>query len=119
MSEPKKLKDSAPEFELELRSDAKWHFVLQLYVAGTTTQSTRAIHNVRQICTTLRQGRCELRVVDVYQSPGLAREAQIIALPTLVRTDPKPVRKLVGDLSDRERVLRFLHLDLISAEGAA
>jgi circadian clock protein KaiB len=87
-------------------------FILRLYVAGTTPQSTRAILNAQKICEEHLGGRYQLEVIDIYQRPQLARDEQIIAVPTLVRHLPAPLRKLVGDLSNSERVL--IGLDLLS-----
>ena len=87
-------------------------FILRLYVAGTTPQSTRAILNARKFCEEHLDGRYQLEVIDIYQRPTLARDEQIVAAPTLVRYLPLPLRKLVGDLSDFERVL--IGLDLLA-----
>jgi len=87
-------------------------FILRLYVAGTTPQSTRAILNAQKICEEHLGGRYQLEVIDIYQRPQLARDEQIIAVPTLVRHLPPPLRKLVGDLSNSERVL--IGLDLLN-----
>jgi circadian clock protein KaiB len=86
--------------------------VLRLYVAGTTPQSTRAILDARELCKEHLGGRYRLEVIDIYQRPTLARDEQIIAVPTLVRHLPRPLRKLVGDLSNSTRVL--IGLDLLS-----
>jgi circadian clock protein KaiB len=93
-------------------------YELYLYVAGTTSHSVRAIRALKDICVTSFGDRCELHIVDIYESPELAREAQIIAVPALVRKAPSPVRKLVGDLADRARVLRFLELPATAKDGA-
>jgi circadian clock protein KaiB len=87
-------------------------FTLRLYVAGTTPQSVSAVQAARQFCEDHLGGRYELEVIDIYQRPLLARDEQIIAVPTLVRHLPPPLRKLVGDLSNSERVL--VGLDLLS-----
>lgn len=86
------------------------HYLLRLYVAGATKGSARAIESIREICRDRLAGRYELEVVDVYQLPKLARGDQIVAVPTLIKQLPAPVRRLVGDLSDRERVLFGLDL---------
>ena len=83
---------------------------LRLYVTGMTTRATRAICNVREICEEHLQGRYDLEVVDLYQQPILARDEQIVAAPTLVKKLPLPLRRIVGDMSQRDRVL--LGLDL-------
>ena len=85
-------------------------YVLRLYVAGTTPRSMRAILDARAFCESHLADRYELEVIDIYQRPTLARDEQIIAVPTLVRSLPPPLRRLVGDLSDVERVLTGLEL---------
>jgi len=85
-------------------------YVLRLYVVGMTPKSTRAITNIKAICEEYLRGRYALEVVDVYQQPRLAQGEQILAIPTLVKKLPLPLRTLVGDLSNTERVL--LGLDL-------
>lgn len=85
-------------------------YVLRLYIAGTTPRSMRAIVDARAFCESHLADRYELEVIDIYQQPGLARDEQIIAVPTLVRSLPPPLRRLVGDLSDVDRVLAGLEL---------
>ncbi|MFL5264571.1 MAG: circadian clock KaiB family protein [Anaeromyxobacteraceae bacterium] len=85
-------------------------YVLRLYVTGSTPRSTQAILNLKAICEQHLQGRYELQVIDVYQQPGLAKDEQIVATPTLIKVLPAPLRRLIGDLSSEERVL--LGLDL-------
>lgn len=85
-------------------------YVLRLYVAGTTPRSMRAILDARAFCETHLSKRYALEVIDIHQQPDLARDEQIIAVPTLVRSLPPPLRKLVGDLSDEERVLAGLQI---------
>jgi circadian clock protein KaiB len=82
----------------------------RLYVAGTTPRSMRAILDARAFCESHLPNSYELEVIDIYQQPALARDAQIIAVPTLVRSLPQPLRRLVGDLSDVDRVLAALEL---------
>lgn len=84
--------------------------MLRLYVTGSTPRSARSIFNIRTFCENRLFGRYKLEVVDIYQQPELARQEQIIAAPTLVKELPAPLRKLVGDLSDQERVLVGLGL---------
>lgn len=85
-------------------------YTLRLYVSGATTGSARAIENVKGLCEEHLPGRYDLEVVDIYQQPGLAEDDRILATPTLVRRTPLPARRLVGDLSDPERVLGRLDL---------
>jgi circadian clock protein KaiB len=85
-------------------------YILRLYVAGSTPQSSRAITNLKAICETRLKGRYELTVVDLYEHQERAREDQIVVAPTLVRLSPLPVRRVIGDLSQTERVLAALNL---------
>lgn len=80
-------------------------YVLRLYVSGLTPSSARAIASLKTLCEEHLAGRYELEVVDVFQQPELARADQIVAVPTLIRKLPFPVRRLIGDLSKKERVL--------------
>ena len=85
-------------------------FDLRLYVAGQTARSLTAIANLQRICDQHLEGRYRIEVIDLLERPQLARGDQILALPTLVRKLPEPIRKLVGDLSDTERALVGLDL---------
>jgi circadian clock protein KaiB len=85
-------------------------YVLRLYVTGMTPRSARAIENVRTICEEHLQSRYELQVIDVYQQPALAKGEQIIAAPTLIKKLPLPLRRIIGDMSNEERVLIGLDL---------
>jgi len=86
-------------------------YELLLYITGATPNSTRALRNLRAICEEFLVGRYELRIIDMYQQPELAQQAQIVAAPTLVRQRPLPPRRLIGDLSNRAAVLTALDLD--------
>ena len=97
--------DATERFAKAIRDLDQRHYVLRLYVVGATAGSQRAIANLRAICETELAGRYELEVIDIYQQPSLAEGEQIIAAPTLIKQLPPPVRQLVGDMSDRERVL--------------
>lgn len=90
-------------------------YELRLYVAGMTPRSTRAIANIKEICEEYLKGLYSLRVIDLYQQPQLAEGHQIIAVPTLIKKLPLPLRRIIGDLSDREKVL--IGLDLKSKVG--
>ena len=85
-------------------------YVLRLYVTGTTGKSVRAIQNVRRICEEHLAGQYELEVIDIYKNLPLARGDQILAAPTLIKQLPAPLRRLIGDMSDEERVLVGLDL---------
>jgi circadian clock protein KaiB len=91
------------------RSSAEF-YELRLYVAGQTSRSLAALANLKQICEEHLQGRYRIEVIDLLKQPQLAKGDQILALPTLVRRLPEPIRKLVGDLSDTQRALVGLDL---------
>jgi circadian clock protein KaiB len=88
--------------------EAGGRYVLCLYVTGLTPHSTRAVANLKAICEQHLAGRYDLDVIDLYQQPALARGEQILAAPTLVKKRPHPPRRLVGDLSQPDRVLAGL-----------
>jgi circadian clock protein KaiB len=100
----------ADRLEAAGRKPSAERYVLRLYVTGMTPRSTRAVENVRTICEEHLHGRYDLEVVDIYQQPTLAKGEQIIAAPTLVKKLPLPLRRVIGDLSSRERVLVGLDL---------
>jgi circadian clock protein KaiB len=110
--------DDTAAFEalLRRRRRAK-RYVLTLYITGSTPRSTLAIGNIRALCEEFLPDRYDLEVIDIYQQPAQAATAQIIAAPTLVKRSPRPVRRLVGDLSSRERVLSALNLRSVSPDG--
>ena len=97
-------------FEKALAKPAEPQYELRLYVTGMTARSARAIANLKQICEEHLKGRYDLQVVDIYQHPKLTEGEQIIAVPTLIKKLPLPMRRIIGDLSDRERVLSGLDL---------
>ena len=85
-------------------------FLLRLYVAGQTPKCVRAFENLKRICEEYLAGRYHIEMVDLLQNPQLARGDQILAVPTLVRRLPEPIKKIIGDLSNTERVLVGLDL---------
>ncbi|HXU92437.1 MAG TPA: circadian clock KaiB family protein [Gallionella sp.] len=87
------------------------HYVLRLFVSGATRRSTLAIENIRKICDTELQGHYTLEVIDIYQQPELTKRYQIIAVPTLIKSLPAPIRVLIGDLTQKEKVLVGLNLN--------
>ncbi len=89
-------------------SDELWD--LRLYVAGQTSRSLRAFENLKRICEEHLAGKYRIEVIDLLENPRLAAGDQILAIPTLVRKLPEPVRKIIGDLSDVDRVLIGLDL---------
>ncbi|MGZ4998665.1 MAG: circadian clock KaiB family protein [Methylomonas sp.] len=102
-----------PETGHSAEQTAAKHYVLRLYVSGVTARSVAAIENIKKICETHLQDHYDLQVIDIYQQPELASSAQIVAAPTLIKLLPQPLRHLVGDLSEKEKVL--VGLDLIPA----
>jgi circadian clock protein KaiB len=90
------------------RKPAEWE--LRLYVAGQTAKSVTALANLQRICQEHLEGRYHIEVIDVLRTPQLARGDQILALPTLVRKLPEPIKKIIGDLSNEARVLIGLDL---------
>lgn len=109
--------DETEAFERALDAEpAAEHYLLRLFVTGSTRRSTLAIRNIRAICEEKLAGRYDLEVIDIYQHPEHARPEQIVVTPTLVKNLPLPVRKIIGDLSDKERVL--VGLDIIPRRSA-
>ncbi len=108
----KRPADEAVAFEEALAAQpVAEHYLLRLFVTGTTPRSARAIQNIRAICEDKLRGRYDLEVIDVYQHSEQAKPERIVVTPTLVKKLPLPVRKLIGDLSDQERVL--VGLDIV------
>lgn len=94
----------------DVEAGGKWR--LRLYTAGQTPKSQAALRNLRNVCEQHLKGRYELEVIDLLANPRLAKDHQIVAIPTLVRDLPNPIRKIIGDLSDTERTL--VGLDLVA-----
>jgi circadian clock protein KaiB len=91
-------------------SGTEQKYLLRLYIAGSTPQSNRAVANIKIICEEHLKGQYELEVVDLYEKPYLAAGEQIIAAPTLIKQLPLPLRRIIGDMSDTDRVLVGLDL---------
>ena len=104
------MEDVSTRFDRAAAVRQQPRYVLRLYVAGATPQSTRALVNIKEICEEHLHGRYELEVVDVFVKPAEARAEDVIAVPTLLKKLPAPLRRLVGDLSNRERVLIGLNI---------
>lgn len=102
-------------FEQAASASPTNRYVLRLYVTGMTPRSGRAVKNLQAICDEFLEGRYDLEVIDIYQQPALTMGEQIIAAPTLIKKLPLPMRRIIGDMSNRERVL--LGLDLVVASG--
>jgi circadian clock protein KaiB len=108
----KKPKEKSPleKLDLTISERQKDKYVLRLYITGSTSRSVLAITNLKKICREYLEGRYELEVIDLFQHPGLAVDEQIIAAPTLIKKLPLPFRRIIGDMSNKEKVL--LGLDL-------
>jgi circadian clock protein KaiB len=87
-------------------------YVLRLYVSGSTLKSALAVENIKRICEQRLKNRYDLKVIDIYQQPNLARDEQIVAVPTLIKRFPPPLRRLIGDLSNLKKVLFGLDLGM-------
>lgn len=92
-------------FESAIKNPAGEMYILHLYVAGMNSKSLQAVENIKRICDEYLPGRYQLDVIDIYKQPILARDGQIVAAPTLIKELPLPLRKLIGSMSDTERVL--------------
>jgi circadian clock protein KaiB len=86
-------------------------FLLKLYITGRTQRSERAVRNLRKICDEELDERYEIRIIDVLERPQLAEDEKIMATPTLIKELPPPLRRIIGDLSDKDRVLLGLDLE--------
>ena len=91
-------------------SSRETKYVLRLFVSGSTSKSALAVENIKRICEQHLKSRYDLEVVDIYQQPSLARDDQIVAVPTLIKRSPLPLRRLIGDLSDLKKVIFGLDL---------
>jgi circadian clock protein KaiB len=108
---PKVASSPTADFEKMLRKTAaKECYELRLYVTGTSPRSSQAIANVRALCEEYLAGRYDLEVIDIYQQPGVAASEQIIAAPTLIKKFPAPTRRMIGDLSNRDKILIGLNI---------
>ena len=103
------MSGSAVQEGVQLPGDTqKWE--LRLYTAGQSPKSLAALRNLKKVCEEHLPGRYEIEIVDLLANPRLAKDHQIVAIPTLVRKLPNPIRKIIGDLSDTERALVGLEL---------
>jgi circadian clock protein KaiB len=107
------IRGAIDAFERAAQAAPGERYVLRLYVTGMTPRSGRAVTNLRRICDEFLEGRYDLEVIDIYQQPLLTKGEQIVAAPTLIKKLPLPIRRIIGDMSNRDRVL--IGLDLIPA----
>jgi circadian clock protein KaiB len=105
MKEKNKIKNSAEELNMAISCLNKESYVLCLYITGSTSRSESAIKNLKKICEEYLEGGYDLEVIDLYQKPSLAKDNQIIAAPTLIKKSPLPLRRIIGDMSDKKKVL--------------
>lgn len=98
------------------QNEEKWE--LRLYIAGNTTKSATALHNLKKYCEEHLKGKYVIEVIDLLVKPQLAEGDQIFAVPTLVRKVPEPIRKIIGDLSNEERVLVGLNIRPVNGYNA-
>ncbi len=104
--------DVTQDFEKALKQLDNEKYILHLFVAGMNPKSLKAIDNIKRICDTHLAGKYQLDIIDVYQQPILARDGQIVAAPTLIKELPLPLRRLIGSMSDTERVLVGLDMHI-------
>jgi circadian clock protein KaiB len=106
-----KRKPRSPgELELVGSHSLQATYVLRLYINGSTLKSTLAVKNIKQVCEQHLNGRYNLEIIDICKQANLARDEQIVAVPTLIKQLPHPLRRLIGDLSDQNKVLFGLDL---------
>jgi len=110
ISKDKLPKDSYEEFEKASKDKNQEKYVLRLFVSGMTSRSIQAIDNLKKICEEKLFGRYDLEIIDVSQQPGAVRKEDIVATPTLIKELPIPIRRIIGDLSNRDRILLALNL---------
>ena len=109
----KRKPGSAGEVKQTSSHSRQAEFVLRLYVSGSTLKSAQAIENIRVVCEQHLKGRYNLEIIDIYQQANLARDEQIVAVPTLIKRLPLPLRRLIGDMSDLNKVLFGLDLKMV------
>ncbi len=102
--------NKAEDFERAVQNSNQIHYVLRLFVTGITPRSTIAIQNIKKLCEENLKGRYDLEVIDIYQQPEEIQQEQILASPTLIKKLPLPLRRIIGDMSDKDRILVGLDL---------
>ena len=107
---PFKITPATQAMQKALEESSKQKYVLKLYITGMTRRSQEALHNIKKIMHEQTSDNYELEVIDIYQQPTLAKGDQIVAVPTLIKKLPEPLRRLIGDLSQEDRII--LGLDL-------
>jgi len=105
MKKTGKEKSGISEYDISVKKLMDETYILKLYVTGMTPQSVLAINNLKEICEEHLKGKYQLDVIDLYKNPGLAKGEQIIAAPTLIKKLPLPLRRIIGNMSNTERIL--------------
>lgn len=105
-----KIKIAAEKSDPEETGLSDDKYILRLYITGSTCRSELALRNLKKICEEYLEGGYDLEVIDLYQKPGMAQGDQVIAAPTLIKKSPLPFRRIIGDMSNKERVLSGLGL---------
>ena len=105
-----KEKNPTGTLEESMQAIGNEKYILRLYVTGMTPKSIRAIENIRKICEENLKGRYELEVIDIYQQPEYAKKENIIAAPTLIKKLPMPLRKFIGDMTNKDKILMGLNV---------
>jgi circadian clock protein KaiB len=113
----KEAEDSSDKYERRIDESKNELYILKLYVSGNSPQSIRAIYNLKKICEENLKGRYALEIIDLYQKPELAKEANLIVAPTLIKKLPLPLRRVIGDMSNMDRVLVGLDLRIDPGEN--
>ena len=110
MKQRTRSEETIAKLEQAAKSGPDARYVLRLYVAGLTPRSVASIQSVKQTCDEYLEGRYDLQVIDIYKEPTLAKGEQIIAAPTLIRKLPLPLRRLIGNMADKKKILVGLDL---------
>ena len=113
ITSPKKSRSMKPPAVKNAKPQTDESWMMRLYVAGQSAKSLAAIENLRRICDTHMAGRCTIEVIDLMRNPERAKADQIVAIPTLIRKLPVPVRRIIGDLSATDKVLMSLELNVV------
>jgi circadian clock protein KaiB len=106
--------ETTKKFEVLAAQAKNTLYVLRLYIAGNSPRSAQAVANIREICESRLKGRYQLEVIDIYQQAALAKGEQIIAVPTLIKSLPHPLKRIIGDLSKTEKVI--FGLDILESD---
>ena len=112
------MKQTKKRSSIQTKAAKGPHLILRLYIAGQTPKSLKAMTNLKKLCAEYMSEGYHIEVIDLLKKPELAQQDQVLAIPTLVRNLPVPIRKIIGDLSDTDRVLLGLDLRAVRTAGA-